>query len=102
MNARIAILLLVLVPFALFSAGVVVTQGVASVFDLAAREPWALQISLDLCISLGLVLLWIYRDTRESGGTFLPYLLLTLCTGSIGALVYLLRREHRRHAPATS
>jgi hypothetical protein len=53
---------------------------------------WNLVLGVDLLISLGLVLTWLWRDAREHGRSPLPYVFVTMLTGSLGPLLYLLRR----------
>ena len=102
MNVRQLLVLAVLIPFALFTDWVLYTEGFTGFWTQALGSPVALQLTLDLVIALGLVLLWMQADARESGVPFLPYLLLTLVVGSIGPLSYLIHREARarRRVPA--
>ena len=43
-------------------------------------------------IALSLVIAWMVRDARARGVSPLPYVVLTLALGSVGPLVYLIRR----------
>jgi hypothetical protein len=52
-----------------------------------------MQVLLDLVIALVLVLVWMYRDAKKIGRSFLPWLVLTLIAGSFGPLLYLLSRS---------
>jgi hypothetical protein len=54
-----------------------------------------IQVLVDLTIALTLVLIWIVRDARERGVSWVPYAVITVFLGSVGPLVYLLRREGR-------
>ncbi len=47
----------------------------------------------DLCISLGLVLAWMFKDARAKQRYFWPYALVTLLFGVAGPLAYLLVEE---------
>lgn len=51
---------------------------------------------VDLVIALGLFLAWMWKDAKAAGRNPWPWLLLTLATGSIGALVYLLAYKSDR------
>ena len=41
-------------------------------------------------IALGLFLVWMWRDAKAEGRNPWPWILITLATGSIGPLIYLL------------
>jgi protein-S-isoprenylcysteine O-methyltransferase Ste14 len=84
--------LLVLVPFTLFSLQVTYQQGYFGFIALAGREPWALQMLLDLVIAFVLVATWIRKDAKERGLPSTPYVVATLLLGSIGALAYFVHR----------
>jgi hypothetical protein len=100
MNRKLILPLLVLLPFTAFSVWVSATQGYTGFLSLAGREPWALQMLLDLSISLFLFASWMRRDARERGLPFAPYVVLCVLLGSIGALAYLVHRALRaREAP---
>jgi hypothetical protein len=83
---------LVLVPFALFSVVVVAKQGYFGFVTLALREPWGMQMLVDLSIALFLVGSWMRRDARRHGINVVPYLALLPVLGSVGALAYLVHR----------
>jgi hypothetical protein len=98
MNRKQIILAVVLADFAAFTAWAIWQHGYIGVFQLALSS-WATSLLMfDLVIALGLVLVWMIGDSRERGLAFLPYALLTLAFGSVGPLLYLIRRESR--APA--
>lgn len=84
--------ILVLLPFTAFSVEVTLREGYFGFLSLAAREPWALQMLLDLAISFFLVGAWIRKDARERGLPSLPYLVAIAFLGSIGALAYMVHR----------
>ena len=58
-------------------------------------------VMVDLTIALSMVLGWVYFDAKKRGVSAWPYILLTLATGSVGTLLYLLVRE-RPGAPVYS
>jgi hypothetical protein len=43
-------------------------------------------------VAPSLVCIWMATDSRERGFSFLPYLVVTLALGSVGPLLYLIRR----------
>jgi hypothetical protein len=95
----------VLVVFSIFSGYVVYQYGYIGLFEQGLANAATLQIFLDLTIALSLVLVWLWQDARKHGVSPLPYLILTLSLGSIGPLLYLIRRFgkepqlHPRPAP---
>ncbi len=66
-------------------------MGLATIRPLASAN-WATRLLfVDLTISLSLIAVWMYLDSRERGKPFLPYVLVTLFLGSAGPLLYLIR-----------
>jgi hypothetical protein len=100
MNRKQLILAAVLFDFAALTAWAVWQHGYLGVFQLALSSWGAALIFVDLTIALGLALIWMMGDARERGLSFLPYALLTLAFGSVGPLLYLIRREGRALAVA--
>ena len=87
---RRAILLAILVPF-LGLTGVALWQhGYVGIFLQHSTSSAGLQVIVDLVIALSLFLVWMWNDAKAAGRNPLPWLLLVLGTGSIGALVYLI------------
>ena len=91
MNKLLAVVV-VLLPFTAYSLFVIAKQGYFGFVTLAFREPWAMQLLLDLTISLFLVGGWIRRDARSRGISATPYLVALPFVGSIAALGYLVHR----------
>ncbi|APR76018.1 Hypothetical protein A7982_01365 [Minicystis rosea] len=87
--------LLALIPFTVFSVLVVARHGYFGFLTLAFREPWALQMLLDLTIALFIVGGWMRRDARKLGIPVTPYLVTLPLLGSISALLYLVHRGLR-------
>lgn len=83
---------MILVVFSAFSAYVVQEYGYLGLFEHALTNAATVQVLLDLTIALSLVIIWMWRDAQKQGIAPLPYLLLTVTLGSIGPLLYLLRR----------
>ena len=103
MSIRLAIALAVLIPFAIFTDIVVLEHGYLGFLELAMREPWALQMLLDLSIAIGLFAVFAIPDARERRLPIWPYLIASVLLGSIGALGYVVHRElaaHRARARA--
>jgi hypothetical protein len=57
---------------------------------------------LDLAIALVLILVWMGDDARERNVSAIPYILITLALGSVGPLLYLIRRFGDRTEPSAS
>ena len=96
---RLALLVATLVVFVIYSFAVALNAGFTGFLTVAANEPWGGQMLIDLVIALGLFLIWMHGDSREQGIPELPYLILTLTTGSIGALAYLVHRTAKQAGP---
>ncbi len=93
-------LLVDFIGFTFFTGYVLVEYGLGWI-GVAIANPVSTLILVDLCIALSMVMAWIYVDARRRGVSPWPYLLLTLGTGSVGTLLYLLVRE-RPGAPVYS
>jgi hypothetical protein len=99
MNRKQIVLALVLADFAALTAWAVWQHGFVGIFQLAFSSWATTLLFVDLTIALSLALVWMFGDSRERGLAFAPYALLTLAFGSVGPLLYLIRRESQR-APA--
>ena len=85
-------LLVVLADFTAYTVYAIAQQGYSAFFDLFLGTPIGIQVFADLVIALSLFAIWMFEDARKHGISAVPYLLLMLCLGSIGALAYLVRR----------
>jgi len=93
MKRPIAIVaLVVLIVFTTFSLWVTARHGYTGFIDSAGRDPWALQMLLDVAIACLIYSVWLVPDARRLGIRAWPYLIATLFLGSIGGLAYLVRR----------
>jgi protein-S-isoprenylcysteine O-methyltransferase Ste14 len=81
------------IAFTAYTMTVMAGQGVLGFVVLAQREPWAMQMLLDLLVMLGLFAAWIRHDARWHRLPAWAYMLLTVAAGSMGALAYLVHRE---------
>ena len=93
MNAKQLVLSIVLAGFATLTAVAVYDYGYIGFFEVVLSNAVGLTCLADLTIALTLFLLWMQRDAKEIGLATLPYLILTLALGSVGPLLYLIRRE---------
>lgn len=84
----------VLVAFAVLNVEVMWMSGLGGLERLIEEaNPWALLFVTDLVIALGIIGFALFKDAKKRGVSAAPYLLLTALTGSIGPLVYLLKRR---------
>ncbi len=65
-------------------------------------SPWELQIIIDLTVALTIGVVWMWRDAKKRGVQPLPFLILTLLTGSIGLLIYLIRHRDGKSLTKTT
>jgi hypothetical protein len=87
---------LVLAGFGAYSIWVVAGYGYTGFLSLAAREPWAMQMLLDLVIACSFAIGWMVHDARKRSISPWPYIVATLALGSIGLLAYVVRRGLNR------
>lgn len=93
MNWKRLGLVVILVDFVALTAYAVYYHGYLAFFDLYAMNAIQVQIFIDLVIALSLFLTWMVPDARARDISPIPYVVLTLTLGSIGALAYLIRRS---------
>lgn len=91
------LLVLVWLAFTAYSAVIAWQHGIFGFVALAGREPWGLQMLLDLFLALSLFAGFVIKDAKERGLRAWPWILAMFALGSIGALPYLV---HRRGAVA--
>jgi len=78
--------------------------GYIGFFRMALANFAGVTAFLDLAIALILIIAWMGDDARERHVTAIPYIVLTLALGSVGPLLYLIRRFRDRtdRAPAVA
>jgi hypothetical protein len=100
MNKKQIALAVVLADFSALTAYVVAQYGIVGLFE-AVFANWATTlVMVDLTIALSMVVVWMWQDARERGMNPIPYALLTLGFGSVGPLLYLVRRAGQVEATA--
>ncbi len=92
LRARALVAAAVLLPFLAYSLWVIAGFGYTGFLALAMREPWAMQMLLDLVIACAFGVGWMVRDARSHGITTWPFIAMTLATGSVGLLAYVVWR----------
>jgi len=93
MNGKQLGLGVLLVAFVGLEVYAIEQHGVVGLFEACLANAATTVAFVDLVIALGMVSLWVIFDARDHGVSPLPYVVLTLTLGSVGPLLYLIRRE---------
>jgi len=96
MNWRVIVLLVVLADFLAFTGYVLVEHGYIGLWRAAFANLATMQVLFDLVVVGLLAAVWIVQDSRRRGWNPWPFVVLTVAAGSVGPLLYLIRREWRR------
>ncbi len=80
--------IVILIPFLLLTAYAVMEVGLIGIPDYHRHSPAGWQVFTDLVIALVLLLVFLFRDARQSGRNPWPWVIGTLFTGSIAPLIY--------------
>ena len=84
---------IVLAGFSILTAYALLEYGYVGFFREAISNLASVTLLVDLVISLTIILVYLGHDANERGVSAVPYLLLTLAFGSVGPLLYLIRRS---------
>jgi hypothetical protein len=95
MNKKQIALAIVLADHVALTAYAIAQYGFVGLFAAALANAATIQVFADLTIALSIVVAWMWQDAREQDISPIPYALLTLGLGSIGPLLYLIRRFGR-------
>lgn len=90
------VLTIVLIAFLALTASAVWQHGYLGIFTSQFETLAGMQALVDLVIAVSLFLVWMWQDAKAAGRNPWPWLLLTLVSGSIGPLVYLLLYKSAR------
>jgi hypothetical protein len=93
MKPKDAAVLVLWLAFTAYTVVVMARHGPIGFLVLAWRDPWAMQMLLDLGIALSLFAGFVIGDARARGLRAWPWLLAMATCGSVGALPYLLYRR---------
>jgi len=86
------ILSLVLFGFSILTGFALYYHGYWGIIEPHFKSFGAAQVFVDLVIALSIIMVWIWKDAKKSGKNPYFWLILTLLTGSIGPIVYLLTK----------
>jgi hypothetical protein len=92
MNGKQIGLSVVLLAFLDLTAYAVYLHGLRGTVELLTANAVTLTLTTDLVIALTMVTVWMWHDARDRGVSPVPYAILTLLAGSVGPLLYLIRR----------
>ncbi len=92
MNSKQLALSAVLIAFLADEAYALYLYGYFGFFRMMFANFASFTALVDLVIALVLILAWMGDDARKRNVSALPFLLLTLALGSVGPLLYLIRR----------
>ncbi len=84
--------LALLLPFTAYSLWVVAGFGYTGFLSLAGREPWAMQLLIDLVLACSFGIGWMHADAKRRGMASWPFVPVILLFGSIGLLGYVVVR----------
>ncbi len=92
MNRSLALVLLAFLTldFAVLTGYALMEHGYIGLFEYQFGSLAGWQVLVDLVIVCLLAMIWMIADARRTGRAVWPYLLLTLCGGSFGPLLYLI------------
>ena len=87
------LIVITLILFGALSAAALLEHGFIGIFMSPLASLAAGQIFADLCISLTLVLIWLWHDAKATHRNPWPWIVVALAVGSFSPLVYLLTRK---------
>ncbi len=89
------VLIAVLAAFTALTLYVVSLIGLTNVWVHNLNHPAGWQIFADLGISLCLLLVFMYRDSKATGRAFWPWAVFSLTVGSFGPLLYFISAKKK-------
>ncbi len=91
-------LIITLTAFSALTATALWHHGYWGILEPHFKSFGAAQVFADLIIALSLFMVWMWRDAKATGRNPWPWIGLTLLTGSIGPLIYLISRKTEKDA----
>jgi hypothetical protein len=102
MNRKQVALTAALIALLASDAYAVYLYGYVGFFQMVLANFAGFTAFLDLAIALLLILIWMGVDARERKVSAIPYIVITLALGSVGPLLYLIRRGGDRTEASAS
>jgi hypothetical protein len=102
MNRRQLVLSAALIVLLAMDAYSVYLYGYVGFFRMMFANFASFNALVDLIVALVLIIVWMGDDARHRNVSAIPYLVLTIALGSVGPLLYLIRRFADRTEPATA
>ncbi len=96
LRSKAMIAIAILAGFSAYSLWVIAGHGYTGFLSLAGREPWAMQMLLDLVLACSFGVGWMRNDAKRQGLSTWPFVVATVFLGSIGLLGYVAWRGVRR------
>lgn len=89
------LIVITLILFGALSTAALFEHGFIGIFMSPLASLASGQIFADLCISLTLVMIWIWHDAKATNRNVWPWIAAALAFGSFSPLLYLLTRKPR-------
>jgi hypothetical protein len=97
MNWETIALGIVLFDFLVLTGYALTQVGYIGLLEYQFADWGGIQVILNFVIVCTLAIIWMVIDARKRGANPWPFLVITLFAGTIGPLLYLLRREWGSH-----
>ena len=89
------LLILALIALGAVTAVALWMEGLAGILKATAHSYGSMQIFADLVIALTLVMVWMWRDAKNTGRNIWPWIVITLVAGSFGPLLYFITGKEK-------
>jgi hypothetical protein len=89
------LLILALIALGVITAVAIWQDGFIEIFAAIAHSYGSMQIFADLVIAMTLVLVWMWRDAKNTGRNIWPWIGITLVSGSFGPLLYFITGKEK-------
>ena len=97
MGSKRIMAIMILIPFSVLSLYAIAQVGYIGIFDYHRHSSAGWQVFADLVIALVLILSWLIPHARANGRNPWIWVAITLATGCIGPLLYLVTLKTSTH-----